>query len=646
MQTTTKQPVSLRDIQARDNGIAWRSAEVGAIDAEARTVELAFSSEVEVERWFGIEVLSHAPEAVDLSRLNDGGALLMDHDPTDQVGVVESASIDGDKRGRAVVRFGRSKRASEVFQDVVDNIRRHVSVGYRINAMQLTEERENGDLVYTITSWLPCEISFVSIPADASVGVGRAMENPHIETAAPAPENSDKQENNQISTQEKRSMTDKTQDTPNIDAEAVRRAGSDAERARVRDILEMGEQYGAADLARDFVKDGKPAAEFQRALLSHIEQRQSRPLSEQTADAAVGLTDKEIGQYRFMNVVRALANPTDKKAQKAAAFEIEAGRAAADKAGKEAQGIMVPAEILSRNVFGQRSFNAGQNGQTGAGSTGGNAIATELMASAFVDLLRNSTTIMQLGRTIGGLVGNVDIPRKTARTQGYWIGEGDDAPEGEMDLGQIALNPKTVAAYSDITRRLMMQSSLDVEALVRADLAEALGLAIDLAGYYGSGSAHQPKGISNYTGINAVTFAATAPSYAEIVAMETAVAAKNAAVSNMAYVVNATTKGGAKTTQKFPGTPTGATLWEQGDTMNGYQTRVTNQLSGDDVFFRQLRGPDYRDVGRPGFDRGHDVAVEVGRYANRGFPRCRFRTAPRRIVRSGPQGSVRKRRSA
>lgn len=582
---TTKKPVSIREIQAHDKGITWRKAEVGTIDAEARTVELAFSSEVEVERWFGIEVLSHEPGAVDLSRLNDGGALLMDHDTTDQVGVVESASIDGDKRGRAVVRFGRSKRASEVFQDVVDGIRKHVSVGYRINAAQLTEERENGDLVYTVTSWLPCEISFVSIPADTSVGVGRTMENPHVETPAQPLENPDKQQKIISSTQEIRSMTQNTQEAPTIDAAAVRREGGEAERNRVRDILEMGEQYGAADLARDFVKDGKPAAEFQRALLSHMEQRQSRPLSEQTADAAVGLTEKEIGQYRFMNVVRALANPTDKKAQQAAAFEIEAGRAAADKAGKEAQGIMIPAEVLSRNVMGQRSFNAGTNGQTGNGSTGGNAIATELMAAAFVDLLRNSTTIMQLGRTIGGLVGNVDIPRKTARSQGYWLGEGDDATEGEMDLGQIALSPKTVAAYSDITRRLMQQSSLDVEALVRADLAEALGLAIDLAGYYGSGSAHQPKGIANYTGISAVPFAADTPSYAEAVAMETAIAAKNAAVQNMAYVVNATTKGAAKTTQKFPGTPTGATLWEQGDTMNGYQTRVTNQLAGGDVFF-------------------------------------------------------------
>jgi HK97 family phage major capsid protein len=583
---TTKTQVSIRDMNSK--GTLWRAAEVGAIDVEARTVELAFSSEIEVPRWWGVEILSHAEGAADLSRLNNGGALLMDHDRTDQVGVIESARIDPDKRGRAVVRFGRGERASEVFQDVIDRIRQHVSVGYAIQEATLTEMREDGD-VYTVTSWLPVEISFVSIPADDSVGVGRSAENPHVEPAAATPENPNVpakgNEEPKTTIQGIRNMPDPNQETQTIDADAQRRAGADAERARVREIMDAGKQYGADELAREFVSSGKGMDEFRTALLAHVEQRHSRPLNEQTMDAAVGLSAEDARKFSFMKAIRALANPTDRKAQKEAGFEIEAGRAAAEKMGKEAQGIMVPAEVLGRPMMDARSFNAGTNGQTGNGSTGGASIATELMASAFIDLLRNSTTIMQLGRPIGGLVGNVDIPRKTARSQGYWIGEGDDAPEGEMDLGQIALSPKTVAAYSDITRKLMMQSSLDVEALVRADLAEALGLAIDLAGYYGSGSAHQPKGIANYTGIAAVDFAGVYPSYVEAVAMETAIASKNAAVANMAYIVDAQTKGAAKTTQKFPGTPTGATLWEQGDTMNGYQTRVTNQLTAGDVFF-------------------------------------------------------------
>jgi HK97 family phage major capsid protein/HK97 family phage prohead protease len=577
MPETIKQKFSVREVNGRGDFV--RQMEVGAIDAEARTVQVAFSSETPVRQWYGMEVLSHDPAAVDMTRLNNSGAVLVNHDWSDQVGVIESASIDADGVGRAVLRFGRSARADEIFQDIVDGIRKHVSVGYRVLEIVLSEQSEDGPDVYTVTSWLPYEISMVPVPADTSVGVGRSLapENPHVEPVAVEPQNQATIHIKQPTGQ--RNMPDPVQEPQTIDANAVRREGSDAERARVREIIEMGDQYGAADLARDFVKDGKGSAEFQRALLEHIEKRQSRPISEQTRDAAVGLTDKEVGQYRFLNVARALSNPNDRKAQEAAAFEMDASRAAADKMGKQAQGFMVPPEVLSR------SLNMGSNGQTGVGSTGANAVATELMSSAFIDMLKNATTIMQLGRTLGGLVGNVDIPKKTARSQGYWVGEEEDATEGELDLGQISLSPKTVAAYSDFSRKLLQQSSLDVEALVRADLAEALGLAIDLAGYYGTGSNFQPKGIANYTGINAVPFANEFPAYTEIVAMETAIASKNAAVSGMAYVVDAATKGAAKTTQKFPGTPTGATLWEQGDTMNGYGTRVTNQLTAGDVFF-------------------------------------------------------------
>ena len=135
-----------------------RTMEVRKFDTEKRTVELAFSSEIEVERWYGIEILDHSPESVRLDRLRDGGALLVDHDWTDQVGVVESVSIDADRRGRAVVRFGRSARADEIFQDIVDGIRKHVSVGYRVLAAKLQETREEWQDVYRITEWEPFEI--------------------------------------------------------------------------------------------------------------------------------------------------------------------------------------------------------------------------------------------------------------------------------------------------------------------------------------------------------------------------------------------------------------------------------------------------------------------------------------------------------
>ncbi|RAS21512.1 HK97 family phage prohead protease [Paraburkholderia bryophila] len=169
---TEANPLSTREVKSRGDFV--RRVEVSHIDANRRTVELAFSSETPVPRQFGIEVLSHAAGAVDLSRLNSGAALLMDHNFSDQIGVIESARIDSDRVGRAVVRFGNSARANEIFQDVQDGIRNLVSVGYRVLEIVQSEQRDAGP-VYTVTSWLPYEISFVSVPADPSVGIGRSL---------------------------------------------------------------------------------------------------------------------------------------------------------------------------------------------------------------------------------------------------------------------------------------------------------------------------------------------------------------------------------------------------------------------------------------------------------------------------------------
>ena len=155
-----------------------RSATVvrSGIDLEARTVELAFSSETDcVERWFGIEVLGHAQGEVNLARLTNGAPVLWDHNKRDQRGVVVSARIDADGIGRAVVRFSRSPAGEQLFQDIADGIVAKVSVGYSVEGLQLVEER--GDVpVYRITAWTPFEISMVSIPADDTVGVGRGGE--------------------------------------------------------------------------------------------------------------------------------------------------------------------------------------------------------------------------------------------------------------------------------------------------------------------------------------------------------------------------------------------------------------------------------------------------------------------------------------
>jgi HK97 family phage major capsid protein len=361
-----------------------------------------------------------------------------------------------------------------------------------------------------------------------------------------------------------------------------RSAGVDAERARVRNITELASRFvsmpgaNADQLARTAIADGSTVEAFQRQLLDAVNARTATPLSEQAAGNDIGLTDREARQFSIMRVIRALVDPTDRSAQNAAAFEFEASRAAAEQGGKTGERFVIPTDVL------RRALNTSTAGGA-AGNTGGNLIANELLSSSFVDYLRNRATIMRMGSVLGGLVGNIDIPKQVAAAQGYWLGEDDDATETGIELGQIAMTPKTVAAFSEITRKMLQQSSLDAEALVRRDLAIALALTMDKAGYYGSGSANQPLGIANQTGINAVAFADTLPTYPELVAMETAIALDNADVNGMAYVANAGFRGHAKTTLKFAAAGS-ATIWEQGGTVNGYRTEITNQVNAGDVF--------------------------------------------------------------
>ena len=134
------------------------------VDEEKRTVGLAFSSEEPYDRSFGTEILSHNPSDIDFSFIASGRApLLLNHDFEKQIGVIERAEIsEADKVGRAVVRFGKSKLADEVFHDVMDGIRSNVSVGYEILKMdKVKDDDEDKEKPTYRVNWKPLEASIV-----------------------------------------------------------------------------------------------------------------------------------------------------------------------------------------------------------------------------------------------------------------------------------------------------------------------------------------------------------------------------------------------------------------------------------------------------------------------------------------------------
>lgn len=502
-----------------------------AVDDEARTVELAFSSEQPYERWWGVEILDHSPQSIRLGRLSSGGPLLMDHDARDHVGVIESVRIDADRVGRAVVRFGRSQRAEEIFQDVKDGIRRNVSVGYMIHKATLVETREDQE-IYRVTDWEPHEVSLVSVPADASVGVGRAMEDPRTaeqdeQAETPKPQ----------AIKELRVMTTETQ-AP--DLAGIEQRAREGEHKRAADIIAIGEKYGLQSLASDAVRSGMPVGEFQAKAIEALSSR-AKP----TAD--IGLTEREARRFSMVRAIAALAatGAESRKAREAAAFEIECSQAVADKIGREARGVFVPNEVQQRDLV------------VGTTTAGGHLVSTDLLASSFIDLLRNRMSVMRAGaQMLTGLQGNIAIPRMTGAATAYWVTEGNAPTESQQAFDQVTMSPKTVGAFTDLSRKLLLQSSVDVEGLVRRDLATVLGLEIDRVALNGSGTAPQPRGVLQTSGIGAVVGGTNglAPTWAHIVELWSDVAAANADFGTTAFVTNSKVIGNLMTTEKATGT--------------------------------------------------------------------------------------------
>ena len=525
----------------------YQRAELTSFDeVEERTFEFPFSSEYPVARYFGNEILSHESKAADLSRLNDGAPLLFNHNPDRVIGVVERAYIDGNKRrGYARVRFSRNPFAQEILSDVKDGVLRNVSFGYSIDKM---EERGSGDFV--ATAWSPYEISVVSVPADPGVGIGRSLEDDNAASAAPTPDPIPSMENT----------------TP--DLAVVRAEAAEAERARISDITSLCTKHGMEDLGRQMVESGRSIDEARAAVLDKFNIPQET-VTMQAAD--IGLSEKESRSFSFLRAINYLSNPTDRSAREAAAFEIEASEAAAAKLGRQSRGITIPQDVLRRDL------------NVGTASAGGNLVATELDAGSFIDLLRNASALDQAGATVlTGLTGNVAIPRQSGAATAYWVAESGSPTESQQTVDQVSLVPRTVAAYTDFSRRLMIQSSIDVENMVRSDLASVIALKIDAAGLYGTGSNSEPLGLKNTTGIGTVDFAAAAPTFTEVVDLESDVATANALLGTPVYLMNAAMRGNLKTTKKDAGS--GIFIMENGE-VNGYRGVLSNQVASGDLWF-------------------------------------------------------------
>ncbi len=315
--------------------------------------------------------------------------------------------------------------------------------------------------------------------------------------------------------------------------------------------------------------------------------------SESRPDPVIGMGAKDVQRYSFVRAIRAAAENNWRGAE----LEREASEATAQALGMSPRSFFVPADVVAGRAL-QRvltpygwQYQPRADMNKGTATAGGNLIATDLLSSSFIELLRNRMLVQRAGATIlSDLVGDVAIPAQTGSATAYWVAEkGDVTSESSATIGQVTMRPKTVGAYTDISRKLLKQSSLDVEMFVRNDLAAVLALALDLAALHGSGASNQPTGIAATNGIGLVYAGGVsgstdnpngaAPTWADIINLETEVSIDNADVGMLAYMTNARVRGKLKQTAKYAGTDS-VTVWGDGaNPLNGYMAHVSNQVS-------------------------------------------------------------------
>lgn len=542
------------------------------VDVENRTVELSFSSETAVERWWGMEILGHAPGECDLSRLSNAGAFLMDHAMNDQRGVVEKAWIDQDK-GRAIIRLSNSKRGQELLEEMRDGIRPHISVGYRILEIIHTKRDENDVDWYRATKWQPYEISSVSVPADTAVGLGRqADDKPQTfnVTLRGIPDMGDKTQNTEQKpggTETKRQGDNTDQrNAPATTTPAVDPAKAVAnERKRCAEITAMGREFNMGRQADDAIANDISVDKFRKDVLAAVRTGQ---VATQSTDIQLGLTDQEKKRYSLVNAVRANISGNWKDA----GFEREVSVALAEKMGKDSRGFMVNYEVMA---------NMGRAQDTKSVAAGGALVADEHHSEKFIELLRPRSVAAKLGvRMVTGLVGNVDIPKMLSGSSFYWIDEGADSPESEASFGIVQMSPKTITGSVPITRRLMQQSTPDIDLLIRDDLLDGLALGIDQGIFAGTGTGFQPLGIKNQSGIHAIDLNTLGLSHAGLVAFETEIEEADALTGGLQYLTRPRTKGTLKTTPRNANSE--RYLWEDNQ-LNGYPAECSKWLDNDAV---------------------------------------------------------------
>ncbi len=553
---------TLRRVRLRDVAEAYglRVAEESAAEADDVATEdnyvyeLAFSSELPVERWFGNEILDHGPKSCDLTRFKAGvGALLWNHDRDQMLGVVDHARIDSDRVGRALVRFGVDEFAKGKQANVDNDTLRAVSFGYRVLEMVLEKTEQEID-TYRVMRWEPFEISLVSVPADYTVGVNRSASG----NEATFPVNFIKSEPRMPDVQ----VTDNAAGTQARDQNT---GGADQRyRNDVDSILALASRHSTiikqSDV-QDAVRGGADVTKFQELIISRLATGAT-----DVTGKAIGMSQREVQRYSLLRAVKAQIPGQSVDC----GFEREVSTALARALGRDPEGIFVPPEFFT----GQRDFTVGTS------SEAGNLVQTDVAGELFTDVLRPALVLGQLGVTIlSGLSSNLAIPRKTVAGTLGAVTEVAALTETQPTSALVTLSPKRIGAFVEPSKQAIIQGEFGIDAMLRDDLVSGAAVLIENYGINGTASGGQPRGIRNVSGIGSVVGGTNGANlvWSHITGLEAACANVNASSTAKAgYLINTKAVNTAKNTQKATNLQF---IWDGGDRpLNDYPVGRSNNV--------------------------------------------------------------------
>lgn len=552
-----------RASKPEDKSIQYRTATIESIRADGdkpAQLRMSVSSETPVMTmlYFNdqyqrcLEVLDHGPKSIDMSRAKDG-LVILDRHFGDQIGLMK-CSVEERKLG-GTVEFCSGARAQEISQDAAKGLRRNVSVGYRVDpASYRLEGEQDGVPVVRAMSWMPYEASFEPIPADTTVGVGRA-------------ENEVSKTQTTVTAQTATVTTKERNMDPKEMAKLFTRAsehGIDA--ARVAEL--------ANDPASASAKLDAMIVDKQRVEIVELKNRKPEAGSAVAAPVVLGgdarSQEKIVKRYSLMNVVRALAgDKVDIGYEREVSDELRrAGRVS----GKGA--ISIPHAVLC-----SRATSLTESG------TSSYTVGTLTMGDQFIELLRPYMILPELGvRFMAGLQGNVAIPKQTAGGSGYWVAEGVDITRLAPTIGQVTLSPHTVGAACDVSRLLMQQSTPAADQIIKDDILASIAQSVQQS-VFATGGAGSPTPITSAAGINNPSVTGGTPTYAEMLGFPGDILADSAASNNQKWVIS------AASWKKLAATFTDGTAkaelvldWRT-KTMLGFPYLVNSDVGTNAVFF-------------------------------------------------------------